>query len=317
MNWFYACPVLGRSTPTKPVPAPTKPTPGKSFLLCSYCLFCYMQLPLSNQKATCFSLQKEVFEYFSLMMFIKSNRYYFLFLFSFRTAIRNLVAVFPLDATSGARDISPTKNLPGKLSGVSIVPGPDRQPNTALRFSGSPSSYIEFPNNGRLDTRRSITVLTWLFNEGRGGPVFEYNPKGQGVGLRIKGANKLEARIISRRRTKNIPVTTPKKVFKPRTWTYVGFTYDYTSGIVTVYVNAKPVVKRVVGRVELLTNKPVRSGSKKRGIRFFRGRLSCIQVYSRALTVSEITTARTRCFKGGMVLLTDCYHFSRVQILRQ
>lgn len=250
------------------------------------------------------------------MLFIKAIiDCIYLFLFSFPTAIRNLVAVYPLDATNGARDLSPTKNLPGKLSGVSIVPGPDRQPNTALRFTGSPNSYIEFPNNGRLDTRRSITILTWLYNEGRGGPVFQYNPQGQGVGLRIIGANKIEARIISRRRRKNIPVTTPKKVFKPRTWTYVGFTYDYVSRIVKVYVNSKPVVKRFVGRVELLTNKPARSGSKKRGMRFFRGRLSCIQVYSRALTTSEISTASTRCFKGGMVLVIDyCYYFLTVQL---
>lgn len=212
-----------------------------------------------------------------------------------------MIAVYPLDATSGARDLSPTKNLPGKLSRVSIVPGPDGQPNTALRFSGSPNSYIEFPNNGRLDTRRSITCLAWVFNEGRGGPVFQYNPKGQGVGFKIIGANQIEARIISRRRTKNIPVRTPKKVFKPRTWTYIGFSYDYTSGIVKVYVNDKPVVRKVVGRVELLTNRPARAGSIRRGRRFFRGRLSCIQVYSRALSANEITTVKTRCFKGGMM----------------
>lgn len=248
------------------------------------------------------------FEYLLCRSFSTLINCKLVFFFSFQTAIRNLVAVYPLDATNGARDVSPTKNLPGKLSGVSIVPGPDRQPNTALRFSGSPSSYIEFPNNGRLDTRRSITIVTWLFNEGRGGPVFQYNPKGQGVGLRIVGANRIAARIVDRKRTKSIPVVTPKKVLKPRTWTYIGFTYDYTSGIVTLYVNAKPLVRRVVGRVELLTNKPVRSGSKKRRIRFFRGRLSCIQVYSRALTVSEITTVRTRCFKAGMVLSTDFYY---------
>ena len=217
-----------------------------------------------------------------------------------------MVAVYPLDAKNGARDLSPTKNLPGKLSGVTMVPGPDGQPNTALRFSGKPNSYIEFPNNGRLDTRRSITILAWVFNEGRkGGPVFQYNPKGVGVGLKVVGPDKIEALIISRRGTKNIPVITRKKFFKPRTWNYVGLTYDYASGIVTLYVNTKPVVRRIIGRVQLLTNKPARAGSTKTGKRFFRGRLSCIQVYSRALTVSEIITVRKRCFKGGMMLVTD------------
>ena len=227
--------------------------------------------------------------------------------FPFQTAIRNLVAVYPLDATNGARDLSPTKNLPGKLSRVIIVPGPDRQPYTALRFSGSPVNYIEFPNDGRLDTRRSITCLVWVFNEGRGGTVFQYNPKGQGVGLKIIGASQIEARIVSRRlgtKTKNFPVRTPTMAFKPRTWTYIGFSYDYTLGIVKIYVNGKPVVTRVIGRMELLTNRPARAGSKRRGRRFFRGRMSCIQIYSRALSDYEISRVKTRCFKGGMMLRT-------------
>ena len=214
------------------------------------------------------------------------------------------MAVYPLDATSGARDISPTKNRPGRLSRVTIVPGPDGKPDTALRFSGSPNSYIEFPNNGRLDTRRSITCLAWVYNEGRGGPVFQYNPRGVGVGLRIIGSDRIEALIISRNRRKNIPVVTRKKFFKPRTWAYVGFSYDFLSGIVTLYVNARPVVRRIIGRVQLLTNKPARAGSTKRGKRFFRGRLSCIQIYNRALKTREIAAVKTRCFKGGMIRVT-------------
>ena len=217
------------------------------------------------------------------------------------------MAVYPLDATSGARDLSPTKNLPGKLSSVNIAPGPDGKPDTALRFSGSPNSYIEFPNNGRLDTRRSITCIAWVYNEGRGGPVFQYDPRGVGVGLRIIGLDRIEALIVSRNRRKKIPVVTRKRFFKPRTWTYVGFSYDFLSGIVTLYVNARPVLRRIIGRVQLLTNKPARAGSTRRGKRFFRGRLSCIQVYSRALTRREIIAVRKRCFKGGMIGETEIH----------
>ena len=220
-------------------------------------------------------------------------------MFSFLSAIRNLVAVYPLDASFGARDRSPTRNLPGKLSNVTIAPGPDRQPDTALRFSGNPNSYIQFPNFGRLDTRRSITCLAWVFNEGRRGPIFQFNPRGVGVGLLVIGKDRIKALIVSRTGSKIIPIATRKKYLKPRTWTYVGFTYDYTTGIVALYVNSKPVVRRVIGQMELLTNKPARSGATKRGRRFFRGRLSCIQVYSRALTVSEIRKVKKRCFKGG------------------
>ena len=269
--------VSGKVKPTKPISPVTKPTPGKSRFL----LFFFFFLHHHN---SCKSLKKRS---------------------SVQTAIRNLVAVYPLDATSGARDLSPTKNLPGKLSSVNIAPGPDGKPDTALRFSGSPNSYIEFPNNGRLDTRRSITCIAWVYNEGRGGPVFQYDPRGVGVGLRIIGLDRIEALIVSRNRRKKIPVVTRKRFFKPRTWTYVGFSYDFLSGIVTLYVNARPVLRRIIGRVQLLTNKPARAGSTRRGKRFFRGRLSCIQVYSRALTRREIIAVRKRCFKGGMIGETE------------
>ena len=216
------------------------------------------------------------------------------------TVVRNLVAVYPLDVSSGARDISPTKNRPGKLSGVVVTYGPDGQPDTAFRFSGSPNSYLEFPNFGRLDTRRSITCLAWVFNEGRRGPIFQYGPKGEGVGLSIVRQNQVKVLIVSRTKSKSIPVITRKKLFKPRTWTYVGFTYDYTTGIVAVYVNSKPVVRRIIDRMELLTNKAARSGANKRGRGYFKGRLSCIQIYSRALTRTEIAAVKKRCFKGGI-----------------
>lgn len=278
--------VSGKVKPTKPILPVTKPTPGKSrFLLFFFFL---------HHHNSCKSLKKRFFKKMCKIL-----------LSSVQTAIRNLVAVYPLDATSGARDLSPTKNLPGKLSSVNIAPGPDGKPDTALRFSGSPNSYIEFPNNGRLDTRRSITCIAWVYNEGRGGPVFQYDPRGVGVGLRIIGLDRIEALIVSRNRRKKIPVVTRKRFFKPRTWTYVGFSYDFLSGIVTLYVNARPVLRRIIGRVQLLTNKPARAGSTRRGKRFFRGRLSCIQVYSRALTRREIIAVRKRCFKGGMIGETE------------
>ena len=213
------------------------------------------------------------------------------------------MALYPLSATYQAKDVI-GGNTPGIIHNVIPAVGPFNQSGNSLSFIGAPNSFIEFPNNGRLDTRRSITCLVWVFNEGRGGTVFQYNPKGQGVGLKIIGANQIEARIVSRRGTKNIPVRTPKKAFKPRTWTYIGFSYDFTLGIVKMYVNGKPVVTKVIGRMELLTNRPARAGSTRRGRRFFRGRMSCIQIYSRALSVYEISTVKTRCFKGGMMLRT-------------
>lgn len=218
----------------------------------------------------------------------------------FILAIRNLVAVYPMDASSGARDLSPTRNLPGKLSRVSIAPGPDGQPDTSLQFLGKPNSYIDFPNFGRLDTRRSTTVLAWAYNEGTKGPILQYvGPLGAGVGLSVVNKNQLKASIVSRTGSKKISVISPTNLLRPRTWTYVGFTYEYATGTAAVYVNSKPVVRKIIGQVELRTNRPARAGATKNGGKCFTGRLSCIQVYSRALNVKEIALVKKRCFKRG------------------
>ena len=111
--------------------------------------------------------------------------------------------------------------------------------------------------------------------------------------------NQLKASIVSRTGSKKVLVISPANLLRPRTWTYVGFTYDYATGTAAVYANSKSVVRKIIGQIELRTNRPARAGATKKGGNFFTGRLSCIQVYSRALNVKEIALVKKRCFKGG------------------
>ena len=74
----------------------------------------------------------------------------------------------------------------------------------------------------------------------------------------------------------------------------------------TLWVNNRPVVRTNIGRIRLATNRPVRMGAKIGDRRYFRGRVSCVQVFSVALNRKQIINAAKRCFKrkNGKVFLT-------------
>ena len=45
------------------------------------------------------------------------------------------------------------------MSGVTFAPGPKGEPNGAVEFNETRASYIEIPNNGKLDVMRSYTLM--------------------------------------------------------------------------------------------------------------------------------------------------------------
>ena len=94
------------------------------------------------------------------------------------------VVFFPLNAAYGTKEINnlAVKGIP---RGVTLAPGPDGRPNYSYKFSGSSNSYIEFPNRigGPLDVRYSMTILCWVYYDGKGGPLFNYEKLGSTFGV--------------------------------------------------------------------------------------------------------------------------------------
>ena len=210
-----------------------------------------------------------------------------------------IVAIYPLDEQNKGRDVSQNRNPTGQLFGVRPAPGPDGWPNTATEFFGNENSYIEFPNSGKLDTINSITVLAWVFHSGFSGPIFNFNVgPGRGVQFWMMGPRKLYARFVRRDDRLTTPLVTHGATVPYKAWAYLGTTYDGNTGVASLYVNNRPVVRTNIGRIRLATNKPVRMGAKKSDRRYFRGRVSCVQVYSVALNRRQISRAAKRCFKS-------------------
>ena len=143
------------------------------------------------------------------------------------------VALYPLNGRYGTGDIGPNKNPPGIPSDIHLAPGPYRQPQGSYQFSGTWTSCIEIPNNGGLDTKYSITVLAWVNRENHQGPIFNYGADVWGFHLWIwVGAGNAYANAYGWMSQPNSPIAS-------NSWYYVGATYDFSSGIATVWVNGE------------------------------------------------------------------------------
>lgn len=207
------------------------------------------------------------------------------------------VAFYPLDKNYKGRDASGNNNPEGILKGVRNVPGPDGKPNGATEFFGKPYSYIEFPNNGKLDTKKSITILAWIKNKGRSGPIVHYNERGLGVHLWIINKNKLFVRFIKRngRFTKEL-VSTGRTGPNYKAWNHVGATYDRRTGVAQLFVNGKPIVRKRIGRIKLATRRNIRVGAVIGKRQYFKGAISCVQIYNTALKKNVIRKKAALCF---------------------
>ena len=60
-------------------------------------------------------------------------------------------------------------------------------------------------------------------------------------------------------------------------------------------MDGKKVAQQHVGTYELDTDAEIRLGVKANDGRFFKGRMSCVQFYNRALTEVEIAAVKYRC----------------------
>ena len=111
------------------------------------------------------------------------------------------------------------------------------------------------------------------------------------------GPRVLFVRFVRRSRGRTSSVATYSKKPRYRAWNYIGATYDYNTGVATLWLNSRPVARQSIGRFDLATNYPVRMGARIGDRRAFHGKIACLQVYSVALTAKQIRGARKRCFK--------------------
>ena len=208
------------------------------------------------------------------------------------------VAFFPLNGQYETTDISHSSNPPGQASGVELAPGPDGSTGASYQFSGNLSSFIYFPNNGGLDTRYSMTFLAWIYHEQTGGPIFYYDGPKNDVRFILTEDGRFRTSLRSSNFSflKNLT----SGVLEAKTWHFIGASYNYVSGECILWINGSIYHKKeVFWPKELATQQSVFMGALPQQAEKYKGRISCIQLYDRALTELEIEEAKESCFTVG------------------
>ena len=96
-----------------------------------------------------------------------------------------------------------------------IPQAPTTLPAAPLSSIVAATAISSFPNRGKIDTRRSITLLAWIYHTGRAGPIFNYMPNGWGVHFWMVTPKTLFARFMRRGRRRFTAAVSSRSV-RPR-----------------------------------------------------------------------------------------------------
>ena len=201
------------------------------------------------------------------------------------------MAFFSLSGTNGTVDRSPNGATKAVSGHIKFALGPYGNPNGSFFFSGINSSYVELKNTGDLDARFSMSVFAWVHLDNSNGQIFKY-----GCSMSVfQSTLGIEVRFVDRK-TSKVSLLHARNVLIENSWNFIGATYDYKTGIATVWVNNDTVMRKSIGaKMELATHTDVTVGASSNQEKHFRGRVSCLQFYDQALSMDQITEAKARC----------------------
>ncbi|XP_078604257.1 collagen alpha-5(VI) chain-like [Branchiostoma floridae x Branchiostoma japonicum] len=203
--------------------------------------------------------------------------------------------MWPLNAQYGTSDVTGNGN-DGIATGTQLAPGPFGNADGSFLFSGTTSSYMDIPNNGRLDVRYSYTILAHIYPTGQAGPIFDYikNYNGWGMHLWQTGPQQLFMRTV--RRDGNLSPHVLVNTLEQNAWNYVGGTYDSSTGMSSLWNNGQLVGQTQLTNVPSVASQwPIRVARRNGDSRIYSGRIACLQLYDYAMTQEQIIAAREKC----------------------
>lgn len=116
----------------------------------------------------------------------------------------------------------------------------------------------------------------------------------------LESPNKLVAKFENL--ASNLPYAIQSDKIRLKTWNYVAATYDYLDGTAKLWIAGREVSRLKLGQFEIATQGDVRMGALVGDPNFYKGSISCVQIYNKSLTEQEINSVKDRCpFKGNQV----------------
>ena len=205
------------------------------------------------------------------------------------------VALFFVGGINKTVNLSPNGTSMAVFSDITFAPGPFGNPNGSLLL-GTGSSHAELKNRGEIDTRFSISVFAWVYlSNSSTGLIIDH-----GCSVTVFHST-LGVEVLFKERDSSKSYLLHKKgVLKANSWNFIGATYDYFSGMATIWVNESIVMREFISaKMELATHGNVIVRASKNRKMQYRGRISCLQFYDQALSVDQIMKVKVRCNKTG------------------
>ncbi|KAI8498801.1 hypothetical protein Bbelb_232540, partial [Branchiostoma belcheri] len=211
------------------------------------------------------------------------------------------VGLWPLNAVSGALDETGNGN-DAVATGTQLTSGPFGDADGAFLFAGTAGSYLDIPNNGKLDVRYSYTILAHIYPTGPRGPIFHYRTNtnapyyDHGVHFWQVEPGQLFNRVIERGMSYHTSPVVVADVLVQNAWNYVGGSYNSVTGMASLWYNGEFVGETYAGYSELETQAAIRVAMREvADSRYFAGRIACLQLYDFAMTQAQVEAARYKC----------------------
>ena len=171
-----------------------------------------------------------------------------------------------------------------------IVSGHDNTENGATMFTGVAESQVKIENIAKLDTKYSLSIFLNVYVE-ESGSVVNYGTD-RGVGLYYDKTNgELVFRVVKRNTTDLIAEIKTKVDAKK--WYHVGGTYDYNTGKTYLYIdNKQEAVSDTPKQDMLATGSTIYLGAIAGATDKFKGRVSCLQMFDRAVEEADINNLK-------------------------
>ena len=247
-----------------------------------------LKIRLGSQARGSTYIWRFILEAYYRLGWIKETRCFF-----YSLDVPDPIALYPLNAAYTSSDMMGNQPA-GTTSNVQYAEGPDGTSQGSYQFWGVSNSYIELPNNGGLDTQYSMTMCMWVFPEDQDGPLFNYRPSGSwATHLFLAGDGKFFCRFTKRNDVMMDSLVSPSALNTGQ-WSYVGCSYDYSTGLARAWVGETEVRTRYLEITSLSTAYNVRLGVKIDDSRYFRGRIARVQVYNIALNLGQFTAVKFR-----------------------
>lgn len=192
------------------------------------------------------------------------------------------------------------------LSNADFASGIHGEPGGAIVLQGHQDSYVDIEADEQIHFDRSVTILCHIYPFlSQTGPIIHYKAddiEQGGIMIWMQGKIGGKAQLQARFKPKNSAFTPWMKavVLNIGQWNFIGASYDHVTGSAYLYHDGVEVQKMNLGKNKhLATQHEIRIGAMlTTTMGQYKGKLACLQFYSKALQVHEIVAVRDACMPG-------------------